>query len=162
LDGFWKRPRNPKNSLRYVSAAFLYLHRFIWANAEICGGSASLPDVVKALGEYLTAEEDELRIKGKSCSSYFFPFTYEFEGVEFLSAVLHTYPPEKLNRQSGVHHIFEVQCAGLDFGKASVLTVFYCHKLEDTETIVPALKGLAPLVKCQANGSDCAIDVLRA
>ena len=33
--------------------------------SAISTGSASLLDVVKALGEYLTAEEDELRNKGK-------------------------------------------------------------------------------------------------
>ena len=32
--------------------------------AEISDGSASILDVVKALGEYLTAENEELRTKG--------------------------------------------------------------------------------------------------
>ncbi|GAW05992.1 ARM repeat-containing protein [Lentinula edodes] len=55
------------------------------AVSEISNGSTSLLNVVKALGEYLTSEEDALRTKG----------------VEFLSAVLGRCPPEKLNRQAG-------------------------------------------------------------
>lgn len=68
----------------------------------ISAGSASLLDVVKALGEYLTAEEDELRTKGKlivnicPCSSQ--PI---FAGVEFLSLVIEQCPSDKMNRQSG-------------------------------------------------------------
>ncbi|KAK0467221.1 ARM repeat-containing protein [Desarmillaria tabescens] len=50
------------------------------------------------------------------------------KGVEFLSLVLDRCPPEKLNRQS-----------------VRVLVTFYCSKLEDTETIIPALKGLLSL-----------------
>ncbi|KAK7064893.1 MMS19 nucleotide excision repair [Favolaschia claudopus] len=68
--------------------------------------------VVKALGTYLTAEQDDLRTKG----------------VDFLATVITRCPPNSLNRQS-----------------VKVLTVFFCDKLEDTETIVPALKGLASL-----------------
>lgn len=33
---------------------------------EVDNGNASLLDLVKALGEYLTSEEDELRTKGDS------------------------------------------------------------------------------------------------
>ncbi|KAG6821481.1 hypothetical protein H0H93_010205 [Arthromyces matolae] len=76
---------------------------------DISANRITLLDVVKALGEYLTSEEDNLRSKG----------------VEFLSLVLKECPPEKLNRQS-----------------IRVLTTFYCGKLDDTETIIPALKGL--------------------
>ncbi|KAF8074920.1 Dos2-interacting transcription regulator of RNA-Pol-II-domain-containing protein [Lyophyllum atratum] len=77
----------------------------------------TLLDVVKALGEYLTSEEDELRTKG----------------VDFLSMVLSRFPPEKLNRQS-----------------VRVLTTFYCGKLDDTETIIPSLKGLNTLTTLPA------------
>ncbi|PBK72546.1 ARM repeat-containing protein [Armillaria solidipes] len=80
--------------------------------SEVSDGRTSLLNVVKALGEYLTSEEDNLRTKG----------------VEFLSLVLDRCPPEKLNRQS-----------------VRVLATFYCSKLEDTETIIPALKGLLSL-----------------
>ncbi|KAF7308252.1 ARM repeat-containing protein [Mycena chlorophos] len=68
--------------------------------------------VVKALGQYLTSEDDNLRTKG----------------VEFLSTVIVKCPPNALNRQS-----------------VKVLSTFFCDKLDDTETIVPALKGLASL-----------------
>ncbi|PBK99659.1 ARM repeat-containing protein [Armillaria gallica] len=80
--------------------------------SEVSDGRTSLLNVVKALGEYLTSEEDNLRTKG----------------VEFLSLVLDRCPPEKLTRQS-----------------VRVLAAFYCSKLEDTETIIPALKGLLSL-----------------
>ncbi|EPQ56802.1 hypothetical protein GLOTRDRAFT_128555 [Gloeophyllum trabeum ATCC 11539] len=52
--------------------------------AAISDGQGTLLDVVKALGEYLTSEEDALRTKG----------------VEFMSAVLSGCPPERFNRQS--------------------------------------------------------------
>ncbi|KAJ7464465.1 ARM repeat-containing protein [Mycena latifolia] len=68
--------------------------------------------VVKALGPYLTSEQDELRTKG----------------VDFLAMVIIRCPEKTLNRQS-----------------VKVLTAFFCDKLDDTETIVPALKGLASL-----------------
>ncbi|KAK0188708.1 ARM repeat-containing protein [Armillaria mellea] len=80
--------------------------------SEVSEGRTSLLNVVKALGEYLTSEEDNLRTKG----------------VDFLSLVLDRCPPEKLSRQS-----------------VRVLATFYCNKLEDTETIIPALKGLLSL-----------------
>ncbi|KAJ6481205.1 ARM repeat-containing protein [Mycena vitilis] len=68
--------------------------------------------VVKALGTYLTSDQDDLRTKG----------------VDFLATVIGRCPENTLNRQS-----------------VKVLTAFFCDKLDDTETIVPALKGLASL-----------------
>ncbi|KAL1662729.1 RNAPII transcription regulator C-terminal-domain-containing protein [Schizophyllum commune] len=68
--------------------------------------------VVKALEEYLTSEDDELRRKG----------------VDFLASVLTKAPSSSFNVQS-----------------TRVLISFMNSKLEDTETIVPALKGLVPL-----------------
>ncbi|KAI0642252.1 ARM repeat-containing protein [Trametes meyenii] len=97
--------------------------------SEIAQGNATLLSLVKSLGEYLTAEEDDLRTKG----------------VEFLSLVLAKCPPEKLNRQS-----------------VRVLTTFYCGKLEDTETIIPSLKGLVTLTKLPAFASTDALEVTRA
>ncbi|KAJ7181060.1 ARM repeat-containing protein [Mycena filopes] len=78
--------------------------------AEVFEGR--LLGVVKALGTYLTAEQDELRTKG----------------VDFLATVIGQCPGKTLNRQS-----------------VKVLTAFFCDKLDDTETIVPALKGLTSL-----------------
>ncbi|KAJ7097264.1 ARM repeat-containing protein [Mycena belliarum] len=68
--------------------------------------------IVKALGIYLTSEQDELRTKG----------------VDFLATVIARCPENALNRQS-----------------VKVMSAFFCDKLDDTETIVPALKGLASL-----------------
>ncbi|KAF8159570.1 Dos2-interacting transcription regulator of RNA-Pol-II-domain-containing protein [Crassisporium funariophilum] len=74
--------------------------------ADISNDRTSLIIVVKALGEYLTSEDNDLRRK-----------------------VLAQSPPEKLNRQS-----------------VRVLTTFYCEKLEDSETVKPALSGILTLV----------------
>ncbi|GJE98061.1 Dos2-interacting transcription regulator of RNA-Pol-II-domain-containing protein [Phanerochaete sordida] len=97
--------------------------------SAISAGQASLLDVVKALGEYLTAEEDELRSKG----------------VEFLAQVIAQCPSERMNRQA-----------------VKVLVLFMCSKLEDTETIIPALKGLVSLVTQPAFTSVDAVDVVKA
>ncbi|KAI0794485.1 ARM repeat-containing protein [Fomes fomentarius] len=96
---------------------------------EIEQGNVTLLHVVKALGEFLTSDEDDLRTKG----------------VEFLSRVLARCPPEKLNRQS-----------------VRTLVAFYTGKLDDTETIIPALKGLVTLTKLPAFASTDAVDVVKA
>ncbi|PCH36357.1 ARM repeat-containing protein [Wolfiporia cocos MD-104 SS10] len=97
------------------------------AVSEISSGNATLLHLVKALGQYLTSEEDELRTKG----------------VEFLSQVITRCPAEKFNRQS-----------------VRVLVAFYCGKLEDTETIIPALKGLVPLADLPPFTSTDAVEVM--
>ncbi|KAJ3721001.1 ARM repeat-containing protein [Lentinula raphanica] len=97
--------------------------------SEISNGSTSLLNVVKALGEYLTSEEETSRTKG----------------VELLSVVLGRCPPERLNRQA-----------------ARVLTSFYCSKLEDSETVVPALKGLVNLTKLPSSTSEDAPNIMNA
>ncbi|KAF8557709.1 ARM repeat-containing protein [Imleria badia] len=95
----------------------------------ISSGSATFLDIVKALGEYLTSEEDHLRTKG----------------VQLLSLVIERCPRDKTGRQA-----------------VRVLTTFYCSKLEDTETITPALSGLSYLVTFPSFSSLEASDVLFA
>ncbi|KAF5377797.1 hypothetical protein D9757_008093 [Collybiopsis confluens] len=68
-----------------------------------------------------------------------------FTCVELLSAVLSRCPADKLNRQA-----------------AKVLTTFYCSKMEDTETVVPALKGLASLTKLPSSTSEDVPNILDA
>ncbi|THU86243.1 ARM repeat-containing protein [Dendrothele bispora CBS 962.96] len=97
--------------------------------SEIANGKTTLLNVVKALGEYLTSEEDGVRTKG----------------VEFLSSVLKLCPPEKLNRQS-----------------ARVLAKFYCSKLEDFDTIIPALKGLDTLTALPSFTEEDVLDTVNA
>ncbi|KAL4065949.1 ARM repeat-containing protein [Scleroderma citrinum] len=94
----------------------------------LSSGEGTLLDVVKALGQYLTAEDDALRTKGR-----------------LLSLIIEGCPKDKLNRQA-VH----------------VLATFYCSKLEDPETITPALKGLSHLVKVSALASSDVPDILNA
>ncbi|KZT25249.1 ARM repeat-containing protein [Neolentinus lepideus HHB14362 ss-1] len=67
------------------------------------------------------------------------------KGVEFMSAILSGCPPEHFNRQS-----------------VKVLTSFLCGKLDDLETVVPALKGLASLTYLPTFTSDDAVDVVNA
>ncbi|KAJ3780088.1 Dos2-interacting transcription regulator of RNA-Pol-II-domain-containing protein [Lentinula aff. detonsa] len=108
---------------------------------------ASLLNVVKVLpvGEYLTSGEESLRTKG----------------VEFLSAVLGRCPPEKMNRQAGMKYINLYKDIA-QRGIARVLTSFYCSKLEDSETVVPALKGLASLTKLPSSTSEDVPSILDA
>ncbi len=42
------------------------------------------------------------------------------------------------------------------------LVAFYCGKLEDTETIIPALKGLNTLTKLPAFASSDGVEVAKA
>ncbi|KIJ20729.1 hypothetical protein PAXINDRAFT_160240 [Paxillus involutus ATCC 200175] len=67
------------------------------------------------------------------------------KGVRFLSLVIEQCPKDKLNRQA-----------------VRVLATFYCSKLEDTETITPALKGLSYLVSFPSFSSNEVSDVLSA
>ncbi|KAG2068710.1 hypothetical protein BDR04DRAFT_1206804 [Suillus decipiens] len=97
--------------------------------AGISSGQLTLLDIIRALGEFLTSEEDRLRTKG----------------VKFLSSVLARCPHERLNRQA-----------------IRVLTTFYCSKLEDLETIIPALDGLSYLVKFPNIQSTEVKDILNA
>ncbi|KAJ7289243.1 ARM repeat-containing protein [Mycena rebaudengoi] len=86
-----------------------------------------LLSVVKALGQYLTSEQYELRTKG----------------VDFLATVIGRCPENALNKQS-----------------VKVLTAFFCDKLDDTETIVPALKGLSNLPSGTSNEALVAINAI--
>ncbi|KAG5340290.1 hypothetical protein C0989_002306 [Termitomyces sp. Mn162] len=121
---------------KYLKSSQVYLQ--IWtclpstltkAIIEISENNFALLDVVKALSEFLTSEEDESRTKG----------------VEILSLVLSRCPAEKLNRQS-----------------VRVLTTFYCGKLDDTETIIPALKGLHTLSSHPSCSPDDATSIVQA
>ncbi|KAK2463614.1 hypothetical protein APHAL10511_004365 [Amanita phalloides] len=96
--------------------------------SEISNDKTTLLNVVKALGPYLTAEEDGPRIKG----------------IDFLSSIIAYLPPKKLNIAS-----------------VRVLTTFYCEKLDDPETIIPALKGLVTLTALPSFSSEEASTVVR-
>ncbi|KAJ3732077.1 Dos2-interacting transcription regulator of RNA-Pol-II-domain-containing protein [Lentinula guzmanii] len=114
---------------------------------------ASLLNVVKVLpvGEYLTSEEESLTSEEESLTSE--EESLRKKGVEFLSAVLGRCPPEKMNRQAGMKYINLYKDIAQRGILARVLTSFYCSKLEDSETVVPALKGLASLTKLQASST---------
>jgi DNA repair/transcription protein MET18/MMS19 len=50
----------------------------------------------------------------------------------------------------------------INIDAARVLITFYCGKLDDTETIVPALKGLATLVSLPTCTPSDAEEIIRA
>ncbi|KAN0138202.1 ARM repeat-containing protein [Lactarius tabidus] len=95
----------------------------------ISDGQLKLVHVVKALGEYLTSEDDNLRNKG----------------VEFLALVVGKCPLEKFNLQS-----------------VNVLVAFFASKLEDTETIIPALKGILAITRIPTLSPDNVTDICAA
>ncbi|KAG6813856.1 hypothetical protein H0H92_006263 [Tricholoma furcatifolium] len=66
-------------------------------------------------------------------------------GVELLSLTLGRVPAQKLNRQS-----------------VRVLSTFYCGKLDDTETTIPALKGLSTLTTVPTCSPDDATSIIQA
>ncbi|KAI0306124.1 ARM repeat-containing protein [Multifurca ochricompacta] len=95
----------------------------------IADGELKLVHIVKALGEYLTSEEGDLRNKG----------------VEFLALVVGKCPLEKFNLQS-----------------VKVLVAFFASKLEDTETIIPALKGMLALTPIPVLVPENVVDICEA
>ncbi|TFK26217.1 ARM repeat-containing protein [Coprinopsis marcescibilis] len=96
---------------------------------HITAGTTTLLNVVKVSGEYLTSDENQIRLKG----------------VELLSLILERLPPATLNRPT-----------------TRTLVGFYCNKLEDSETIIPALQGLETLVTLSNFGGPEASTVAEA
>ncbi|EJD43759.1 ARM repeat-containing protein [Auricularia subglabra TFB-10046 SS5] len=78
----------------------------------ITSTSTTLLDVVKALGTFLTSEDDSLRGKG----------------VTLLASIVGRLPPAQMNRHA-----------------TRTMLAFFTQKLEDTETIIPALNGILKL-----------------
>jgi DNA repair/transcription protein MET18/MMS19 len=71
--------------------------------ADISEDRTNLINIVKALGEYLTAEESDVLQKGRSRNATnCYLSVLIIAGVEFLSLVVARCPKEKLNRQSGI------------------------------------------------------------
>jgi len=84
-------------------------------------------------------------------------------GVQFLSLIIERCPKDKLNRQAGTSFmITPAFAASNSHTPVHVLATFYCSKLEDTETITPALKGLSHLVKSPSLASSDVPDVINA
>ncbi|WVW86641.1 hypothetical protein I302_108694 [Kwoniella bestiolae CBS 10118] len=91
-------------------------------------GSVGLLEIVKALGEYLTSTEDEVRLNG----------------LTFLSNTLKTVNSTKINRQA-----------------TQTLTNFYLSKLDDFDSLPPALGGLTVLSKLATFDDDAAVEVYK-
>ncbi|KAL1408286.1 hypothetical protein Q8F55_005092 [Vanrija albida] len=94
----------------------------------INAGAAQLLDVVKALGEYLTSTEDDVRLKG----------------LTFLSNLIKKVNAAKINRPA-----------------ARTLTNFYLAKLDDFDSLPPALDALLVLSKLPTFDDDTAVEVYR-
>ena len=86
----------------------------------------------------------------------------KIKGVQFLSAVLEKCPPEKLNHQAGVLLCLPISEVDFNHPKVRVLVTFYCDKLDDTETIVAALRGLNALIILPNVTSSEALQTIRA
>ena len=79
-----------------------------------------------------------------------------------MSLVIASCPADKMNRQSGEPYVqYHFTVTKFDL-LVKVLVHFMCGKLEDTETIIPALKALTSLVTQPAFTSTDAVDVVKA
>jgi DNA repair/transcription protein MET18/MMS19 len=123
-------------------------------------------NIVKALGEFLTSEDDELRKKGKveELLSFFFLSSclrprcrFSFVGARTLSCG-ETESTVWCDLLSEIVN-YKLMVVSLE---ARVLTTFYCDKLDDTETIIPALKGLVSLTALPSFTSIDALTVIHA
>ena len=87
----------------------------------------------------------------------------EYVGVDLLSQVIDRTPSDKLNRQAGGFYLCRSShLYVLIYALVRVLTTFMCDKLDDTETIIPALKALKALVSKDAFVASEAVDVSKA
>ncbi|KAI0282989.1 ARM repeat-containing protein [Russula brevipes] len=89
----------------------------------VADGQLKLVHVVKALGEYLTSDEGDLRNKGARRFS-----TMVIPVPDIIPKVLPIQSRESVK----------------------VLVAFFASKLEDTETIIPALKGILAITRIPA------------
>lgn len=89
-------------------------------------------------------------------------FSEHFPGVEFLSLVLANCTPESLTEKTSAIALHRLLPIMNPSDLAHRLSVFYCSKLEDTETIIPALKGLISLAKLSSCTAEDAIIIVKA
>jgi DNA repair/transcription protein MET18/MMS19 len=134
--------------------------------SAISNGQISLLNVVKALGEYLTAEEDELRKKGNFLNhSHRVRLDIKWQVSNFFlwswNSVPQTRSTASLVQTIVISLLFRGFTA-IAIDAARVLVTFYCGKLDDTETIMPALKGLATLASLPTCTSSDVEDIIRA
>jgi DNA repair/transcription protein MET18/MMS19 len=84
-------------------------------------------------------------------------------GVEFLALVVGKCPPESFNIHSGVCYVAEVVFYLRSFNDlVKVLVAFFASKLEDTETIIPALKGILAITRIPALTPENVVDICAA
>lgn len=69
MDGVWQGRGGCSDSVWCVEYSLLPARPFLMFHQEVSDGRTSLLNVVKALGEYLTSEEDNLRTKGNAALS---------------------------------------------------------------------------------------------
>ncbi|KAF8308312.1 hypothetical protein DL93DRAFT_2231691 [Clavulina sp. PMI_390] len=111
--------------------------------------SFTLLNIVQALGEHLTSDENETRTKG----------------VTLLTDVLARCQPSKITAQHSEFLAIPRHLAihqSLQHREARVLTTFLRGKLEDVDTIQPALRGLAVLTDLDTFAGDAAVQVVES
>ena len=153
-----------------VSGAYPSLYPTIlefMSGVEIVQGNATLLHVVKSLGEFLTSDEDDMRTKGNSSdispSRMFYISQCQASNSSPLSSrdVLPRSLTDSRVRKSCAARVHTSSDRPSPC-KVRTLVAFYCGKLEDTETIIPALKGLVTLTKLPLFASSDAIEVIQA
>jgi DNA repair/transcription protein MET18/MMS19 len=84
-------------------------------------------------------------------------------GVEFLALVVDKCPPESFNLQSGACYVAQdAFYLNPSNDQVKVLVAFFTSKLEDTETIIPALKGILAITRIPTLIPDNVVDICAA
>ena len=136
-------------------------------------GQIGLLEVVRALGDYLTSTEDEVRVRGRDLHQRTRSFPELIHllslGITLLSNVLDKAPAARINRQGSMCLLSPGRSRpqgktdpGFQSRTAQVLTSFYCDKLEDHECVPSTLKGLSVLAKLPTFGAGEASQVFGA
>ena len=127
---------------------------------------------MQALGEYLTSDEDEMRSKGKpsaAATPWFYATNWRRGGflidrrrfpLRCTEEVFSGFIQSPSWYASPAPLVFYPEV--LPSIQVRVLTTFYCGKLDDTETIVPSLDGLATLVTLPQFTASDALEVVKA
>lgn len=167
MDGIWQRLRDPRNSLRYalelifesfehlrISCQPFRMDRFRCSTLSKRWANISLRKRVSCAQRvtFWTTAIESVLISNDRCWISFSCLGTVFPRQD-QSPVWY--------KQLVISFLFRGFTA-IAFDAARVLVTFYCGKLDDTETIMPALKGLATLASLATCTSSDVEDIIRA
>nr|ODN91252.1 DNA repair/transcription protein MET18/MMS19 [Cryptococcus depauperatus CBS 7841] len=115
-------------------------------------GEVQLLQVVKALGEFLTSQEDGTRLNVIDKKEL---------GLMFLTNLLDAISRPKVTRQASMLIGYRPTRSPLTM-KATTLVQFYLSKLDDFDSLPPALNGLTVLSKLATFDDAMAVEVYHA